>query len=55
MPDAYDRITLLCCLKAAQTRNKELESEERYVWLKELHQKESSASNSLKCLFPPAA
>ena len=40
MPDAYDRITLLCCLKAAQTRNKELESEERYVWLKELHQKE---------------
>ena len=40
MPDAYDRITLLCCLKAAQTRNKELESGERYVRLKELHQKE---------------
>ena len=40
MPDAYDRITLLCRLKAAQTRNKELESGERYVRLKELHQKE---------------
>ena len=34
MPDAYDRITLLCRLKAAQTRNKELESGERYVRLK---------------------
>ena len=33
-------ITLLCRLKAAQTRNKELESGERYVRLKELHQKE---------------
>ena len=40
MPNAYDRITLLCRLKAAQTRNKELESGERYVRLKELHQKE---------------
>ena len=40
MPDAYDRITLLCRLKAAQTRNKELESGERNVRLKELHQKE---------------
>ena len=40
MPDAYDRITLLCRLKAAQTRNKELESGERYVRLKELHQRE---------------
>lgn len=40
MPDAYDHITLLCRLKAAQTRNKELESGERYVRLKELHQKE---------------
>lgn len=40
MSDAYDRITLLCRLKAAQTRNKELESGERYVRLKELHQKE---------------
>lgn len=38
MPDAYDRITLLCRLKAAQTRNKEQESGERYVRLKELHQ-----------------
>lgn len=40
MPDAYDRITLLCRLKTAQTRNKEQESGERYVRLKELHQKE---------------
>ena len=40
MPDAYDRITLLCRLKAAQTRNKEQESGERYVRLKELYQKE---------------
>lgn len=40
MPDAYDRITFLCRLKTAQTRNKEQESGERYVRLKELHQKE---------------
>ena len=26
MPDAYDHISLMCRLKAAQTRNKELES-----------------------------
>ena len=29
MPDAYDHISLMCRLKAAQTRNKELESAER--------------------------
>ena len=40
MPDPYDYITLMCRLKAAQTRNKELESGERYVKLKELHQKD---------------
>ena len=40
MPDTYDYITLMCRLKAAQTRNKELESGERYVKLKELHQKD---------------
>ena len=40
MPDAYDYITLMCRLKAAQARNKELESGERYIQLKELHQKE---------------
>ena len=40
MPDAYDRITLLCRLKVAQIRNKELEFGERYVRLRELHQKE---------------
>lgn len=40
MPDTYDYITLMCRLKAAQTRNKELESDERYVKLKELHQKD---------------
>ena len=40
MPDAYDHITLMCRLKAAQARNKELESGERYIQLKELHQKE---------------
>ena len=40
MPDAYDHISLICRLKATQTRNKELESGERYVKLKELHQKE---------------
>ena len=40
MPNAYDYITLMCRLKAAQARNKELESGERYIQLKELHQKE---------------
>ena len=40
MPDTYDYITLMCRLKAAQTRNKEMESGERYVKLKELHQKD---------------
>ena len=40
MPDTYDHITLLCRLKAAQRRNKELESGERYIQLEELHQKE---------------
>ena len=40
MPDAYDYITLMCRLKAAQTRNKELESGERYLKLMELHQRD---------------
>ena len=40
MPDAYDHISLICRLKATQTKNKELESGERYVKLNELHQKE---------------
>lgn len=40
MPDTYDYITLMCRLKAAQARNKELESGERYIQLKELHQKD---------------
>ena len=40
MPDTYDHITLICRLKAAQRRNKELESGERYIQLEELHQKE---------------
>lgn len=40
MPDAYDYITLMCRLKAAQTKNEELESGERYAHLKELHQKD---------------
>ena len=35
MPDAYDYISLMCRLKAAQTRNKELESGEHYIKLKE--------------------
>ena len=37
MPDAYDRITLLCRLKAAQTRNKELESGEgmQVIWIQD--------------------
>lgn len=40
MPDTYDHITLMSRLKAAQRRNKELESGERYIQLEELHQKE---------------
>ena len=40
MPDTYDYITLMCRLKAAQARNKELESGEKYIQLKELHQKD---------------
>ena len=43
MPDIYDHITLMCRLKATQARNKELESGERYIKLKELHQKECRA------------
>ena len=43
MPDAYDHISLICRLKATQTKNKELESGERYVKLKELHKKECRA------------
>ena len=43
MPDAYDHISLICRLKATQTKNKELESGERYVKLNELHQKERRA------------
>ena len=43
MPDAYDYISLMCRLKAAQARNKELESSEHYIKLKELHQKECRA------------
>lgn len=43
MPDAYNHISLMCQLKAAQTRNKELESGERYIKLKEFHQKECRA------------
>lgn len=33
----------MCRLKATQARNKELESGERYIQLKELHQKECRA------------
>lgn len=40
MSDVYDYVTLMCRLKAAQAKNKELESGERYVQLKELHQKD---------------
>ena len=36
MPDTYDYITLLCRLKAAQTRIKELESGERYIHLRDI-------------------
>ena len=40
MPDLYDYNTLMCRLKAAQIRNKELESGERYIRLKKIHEKE---------------
>lgn len=40
MTDVYDYVTLMCRLKAAQNKNKELESGERYIQLKELHQKD---------------
>ena len=43
MPDTYDYITLMCRLKATQARNKELEYGERYIKLKELHQKDCRA------------
>ena len=43
MPDTYDYITLLCRLKAAQTRIKELESGERYI-----HPRDIPSSKSIK-------
>ena len=43
MSDLYDHVTLMCRLKAAQARIRELESGERYVQLKELHQKDCKA------------
>lgn len=43
MTDVYDYVTLMCRLKAAQARIKELESSERYIQLKELHQKDCRA------------
>lgn len=43
MTAVYEHVTLMCRLKAVQARNKELESGERYVRLKELHQKECRA------------
>lgn len=48
MPDTYDYITLLCRLKAAQTRIKELESGERYIHLRELEQAKRKAEQELK-------
>ena len=48
MPDTYDYITLLCRLKAAQTRIKELESRERYIHLRELEQAKRKAEQELK-------
>ena len=45
MPDAYDHISLICRLKATQTKNKELESGERYVKLNELHQRSAEPMN----------
>lgn len=43
MTDVYDYVTLMCRLKAVQTRIKELESGERYIQLTELHQKDCRA------------
>lgn len=40
MSDRYGYITLMCRLKATQIKNKELESGEIYIHLKELHQKD---------------
>lgn len=48
MPDTYDYITLLCRLKAAQTRIKELESGERYIHLRELEHAKRKAEQELK-------
>ena len=45
MPDTYDHITLMCRLKAAQRRNKELESGERYIQLEELIRKSTTFMN----------
>ena len=46
MPDLYDYNTLLCRLKAAQIRNKELESGERYIQLKKFYEKERKSYES---------
>lgn len=43
MPDAYDYNTLMCRLKTALSKNKALESGERYIQLEKLHQKEYRA------------
>lgn len=43
MPDAYDYNTLMCRLKTALSKNKALESGERYVQLEKLHQKKYRA------------
>ena len=43
MSDFYDYNTLMCRLKIALSRNKALESGERYIQLEELHQKEYRA------------
>ena len=48
MPDTYDYITLLCRLKAAQTRIKELESGERYIHLRELEHAKRKAEQEQK-------
>lgn len=37
MSDVYDYVTLMYRLKAKQIRNKELESDESYVQMKDLH------------------
>ena len=43
MSDFYDYNTLMCRLKISLSRNKALESGERYIQLEELHQKEYRA------------